>query len=111
MVRDRGRVVGLWWQEPLLPGGGRGPRPRARRGPAAYAGTYLNRDPWVGSADVHVRGSRLWLEGGGPLVDRGDYWSLEKDPGGVERFSFEARLNGRYQRLSASGRDLLRVTA
>ena len=111
VVREGGRVAGLWWRETDFRTVGAPTAPATDESLRAYAGTYLNRDPWVGSADVHVRGSRLWLEGGGPLVNRGDFWTLEKDPGGVERFRFEATLNGRYQRLSASGRDLLRVTA
>jgi hypothetical protein len=74
------------------------------------AGDYLNRDPWVGGASILIRGEALWVEGAGRLIDRGDYWSLEKDPGGVERLRFEAMLGGKAQRLSVSGRDLMRVT-
>jgi CubicO group peptidase (beta-lactamase class C family) len=109
-VRENGRVVGFWWGQTLF---GRDKAP-VQPAPAAalkpLAGAYLNRDPWVGLADIHSRGESLVLEGGGVLKDRGGYWSLDKDPGGVERLRFEGPLNGHATRLSASGADLLRLT-
>jgi CubicO group peptidase (beta-lactamase class C family) len=94
-ARDGGRIVG----PPVPPAG-----------LLALSGVYLNRDPWVGSATVLARGPSLVIEGAGPLVDRGAFWSLKEDPGGVERMRFEAMLNGRPQRLNVSGADLLRLT-
>jgi CubicO group peptidase (beta-lactamase class C family) len=109
-VRENGKVTGYWWGETLF---GRD-KPIAAPAPspalAPMAGVYLNRDPWVGGAEILVRADRLVLEGGGPLTDHGGWWSLDKDPGGVERLSFEAKLNGRFTRLNASGWDMLRLT-
>jgi CubicO group peptidase (beta-lactamase class C family) len=109
-VRENGKVIGFWWGETLF---GRD-KPAAAPTPSPalqpMAGVYLNRDPWVGGAEILVRGDRLVMEGGGPLTDRGAWWSLDKDPGGVERLSFEAKLNGQFTRLNASGWDMLRLT-
>lgn len=109
-VRENGKVTGFWWGENLF---GRD-KPAATPAPSPalqpLAGVYLNRDPWVGGAEILVRGDRLVMEGGGPLTDHGGWWSLDKDPGGVERLSFEAKLNGQFTRLNASGWDMLRLT-
>ena len=109
-VREGGRIVGWWWGETLLS------RDAARRAPEApaalraLAGVYVNRDPWVGRAVVLARGDTLVLEGAGPLVQHVGYWARRIDPGGLERFRFEAMMDGRPQRLNASGADLLRLT-
>jgi hypothetical protein len=109
-VREEGVVVGYWWGETLF--GRDRPRPKPASPPAlrALAGVYLNRDPWVGGAVILARGDGLVAEGVGRLIDRGGWWSAEKDAGGVERLRFEAMLNGRAQRLNVSGNDLLRIT-
>jgi hypothetical protein len=109
-VREGGSIVGWWWGETLF---ARDPTRRATEPPAALralAGVYVNRDPWVGRAVVLARGETLVLEGAGPLVQHGGYWARRADPGGVERFRFEAPMNGRTQRLNASGADLERLT-
>jgi CubicO group peptidase (beta-lactamase class C family) len=109
-VRENGKVTGFWWGETLF--GRDKPATTPPPSPALQlmAGVYLNRDPWVGGAEILVRGDRLVMEGGGPLTDHGGWWSLDKDPGGVERLSFEAKLNGQFTRLNASGWDMLRLT-
>ena len=109
-VRENGKIVGFWWGEAFFSRDGARRAPGADPALAPMAGTYLNRDPWVGGADILVRGDRLVLEGGGPLVRHGDWWSAEKDLGGVERLTFEAPMNGRMTRLVASGCDMLRLT-
>jgi hypothetical protein len=58
---------------------------------------------------VLARGDALVLEGAGTLTDRGDWWALAKDAGGLERFRFDGTLNGRATRLNASGIDLIRL--
>jgi CubicO group peptidase (beta-lactamase class C family) len=109
-MREDGRVVGFWWGENLFS------RDRPRAAPArsealeSLAGAYLNRDPWVGKAVVHARGDRLYLEGNGWLVERGGWWSVEDDPGGVERLRFDAMLNGKTRRMNVSGSDLERIS-
>jgi hypothetical protein len=108
--RENGRVVGLWRGGDYFCRPGSPPAPPPAAALAAYAGLYLNRDPWVGSAEIAVRGDHLALVGQGRLVDRGGYWSLATDPGGTERLRFEGMLNGRAMRLNASGQDLERLT-
>jgi CubicO group peptidase (beta-lactamase class C family) len=109
-VRENGRVVGYWHGDSLF----RRDAPAAAMPPperlAALAGAYLNRDPWIGGVRILARGEQLWADGVGRLIDRGGWWSVEKDPGGVERLRFDAMLNGKAQRLNASGDDLLRIT-
>lgn len=108
-VRRSGRVVGFWWGEYLLGRDAPLPQPPTPEALRALAGAYLNRDPWVGGARILARGDRLWADGVGPLVERGGWWSAEKDTGGVERVRFDGLLNGRAQRLNVSGADLLRT--
>jgi CubicO group peptidase (beta-lactamase class C family) len=109
-VRESGHITGLWWGETLFSRDPAAQPPTSPPALRALAGVYLNRDPWVGSAVILARGPQLVAEGAGPLADRGGYWTLAEDPGGVERFRFEAPLNGRPQRLNVSGSDLLRIT-
>jgi CubicO group peptidase (beta-lactamase class C family) len=109
-VREGGRIVGWWWGETLFARDSARPQPQAPAALRALAGTYLNRDPWTGRAVVLARGDALVLDGAGRLTDRGGYWARQSDPGGLERFRFEAWLGGRPQRLNASGADLLRLT-
>jgi CubicO group peptidase (beta-lactamase class C family) len=109
-VREGGRIVGWWWGETLF---GRDFAVRPPEAPAplrALSGVYVNRDPWVGRAVVLARGETLVLEGSGPLTQRAGYWARRSDPGGLERYRFEAWIDGRPQRLNASGVDLLRLT-
>jgi hypothetical protein len=110
VVREHGEVTGFWWGGALYRREGDvRPPPTRADSLRPYAGVYLNRDPWVGAAILHVRGDGLVLEGQGRLVDRGGWWSVEKDPGGVERLRFDGLLNGKAQRLNLSGADLLRL--
>jgi CubicO group peptidase (beta-lactamase class C family) len=109
-VRENGQVVGFWRGGELFSRDRPRPAPPTAKPLEPFAGAYLNRDPWVGQATVHIRGDRLYLEGGGPLVERGGWWTLEEDPGGVERFRFDGMLNGKARRLNVSGHDLLRIT-
>jgi len=110
-VRDRGRVTGFWWGETLFGRDAALPQPVAPERLRALAGVYINRDPWVGYATVLARGDQLVIEGAGPIVNRGGWWSMEEDVGGVERFRFDGELNGRATRLNASGTDLIRLGA
>ncbi len=109
-VMEDGNAVGFWWGETLFSRAAARPQPVPAERLRPMAGVYLNRDPWVGGATVLVRGDTLVVEGRGPIVDRGGWWSGEKDPGGVERLRFDGHLNGKAQRLNASGQDLLRIT-
>ena len=108
-VRQNGEVVAFWWGETLFSRDASGPPPAAPEALRALAGVYLNRDPWVGGAKVVARGDTLWVDGVGRLVERGGWWSAERDPGGVERLRFDGLLNGQAQRLNVSGDDLLRI--
>jgi CubicO group peptidase (beta-lactamase class C family) len=108
-VVENGKVAGFWWGETLFGRDGPRPTPPPAERLRPLAGDYLNRDPWIGGASVLVRGDALVVEGLGPIIDRGPWWSAEKDPGGVERLRFDALLNGRAQRLNVSGDDLLRL--
>jgi CubicO group peptidase (beta-lactamase class C family) len=109
-VRENGRIVGYWHRDVMF---GRDSAPPIMTPPerlAALRGGYLNRDPWVGGLRILARGDQLWAEGVGRLVEHGDWWSAEKDPGGIERLRFDAMLNGKAQRLNVSGDDLLRIS-
>jgi hypothetical protein len=109
-IAEGGRIVGWWWGETLFS------RDVAKRPPEtparlrALTGHYVNRDPWSGRGTVLARGDTLVLEGAGELTERAGYWARRTDPGGLERFRFEAWMDGRPQRVNASGTDLLRLT-
>jgi CubicO group peptidase (beta-lactamase class C family) len=109
-VVEDGKIAGFWWGETLFGRDAPRPAPPPAERLRPLAGDYLNRDPWVGGASVLVRGEALVVEGLGPILDRGAFWSAEKDVGGVERLRFDALLNGKAQRLNVSGDDLLRLT-
>ena len=109
VVRQDGAVTGLWWGPVLFTRDVAAPQPAPAEALRPYAGVYLNRDPWVGGMEIHVRGGDLAAEGVGRLVDRGGWWSAAKDLGGVERLRFDAVLDGKAQRLNVSGNDLLRL--
>jgi CubicO group peptidase (beta-lactamase class C family) len=109
VVRENGKVVAFWWGETLFGRDAPRPTPPPADRLRPFGGVYLNRDPWIGGATVLVRGDTLVVDGLGPLADRGGWWSLEKDPGGVERLRFDGLLNGKAQRLNVSGDDLLRI--
>jgi CubicO group peptidase (beta-lactamase class C family) len=108
-VRANGRVVGYWHGDVLFGRDAAAPYTPPPERLVALRGAYLNRDPWVGGARILARGDQLWAEGVGRLIDRGGWWSAEKDPGGVERVRFDAFLGGKAQRLNHSGDDLLRI--
>jgi hypothetical protein len=108
-VRDGGKITALWWGEKLLGRNAKVPQPGVPNRLHALAGTYLNRDPWVGGAVALAQGNRLILEGGGELTETKDgYWKLSDPPQSPERFAFDAPLNGRAFRLNQSGSDMLR---
>ena len=109
LVRKDGAVTGFWSGAELFTRDRARPAPQPSPTHRPLAGVYLNRDPWVGQADLHARGEHLYLEGGGVLVERGGWWSLEEDPGGIERFRFDGVLNGKARRLNVSGFDLQRI--
>jgi CubicO group peptidase (beta-lactamase class C family) len=109
-VRTGVKVDALWWGETLYARDAPAAQPATPPPLRALAGVYINRDPWVGYVTVLARGDTLVLEGGGRLIDRGDWWSLERDVGGIERFRFDGVINGRATRLNASGTDLIRLT-
>jgi CubicO group peptidase (beta-lactamase class C family) len=109
-VRDNGGIVGLWWGETLYGRDGPRPQPVPAAGLIPLRGVYLNRDPWVGGAEIFARGERLVLAGLGELIAHGDEWRLKQDPGGVERARFDAPLNGVMTRLNVSGADLIRLS-
>ncbi len=99
----------LWWGEQTFGRGGAAPTPRPAPALTKLAGHYVNNDLWVGDARTLVRGDKLVLEGRGELTQRpGGYWATTDDEGGIERFWFEAPLNGKPQRLNLSGADLIR---
>ena len=109
-VTENGKIVAFWWGGILYGRDAPRPSPPTAERLRGLDGVYLNRDPWVGGATVLARGEILIVDGLGPIVDRGGWWSAEKDVGGVERLRFEAVLNGKAQRLNVSGNDLLRIT-
>ncbi len=109
-VRENGKIAALWWGEKLLGRNAARPQPAVPDRLRALAGTYLNRDPWVGGAVVLAQGNRLILEGGGALTETKDgYWKLSDPPQSPERFVFDAEMNGRAFRLNQSGADMLRA--
>ena len=108
-VRANGAVTGFWWGEALFGRDAPAAQPPVPDRLRGLAGVYLNRDPWDGYAVILARGDQLVLEGGGPLIDRGDWRSLEKDSGGVERLRFDGMLNGLATRLNVSGVDFIRL--
>jgi hypothetical protein len=108
-IREHGKVTGFWWGE-LLFGRDHAPaQPAVPDALRALAGTYLNRDPWVGSATILAQGDRLVVEGEGPFSQTKDGAWVSAKPNDCERFLFDADLNGRAMRLNYSGADLIRV--
>ncbi len=108
-VMENGKAAAFWWGNTLFGRDAPRPTPTPAERLRPLAGDYRNRDPWVGGASVLARGDVLVVDGVGPIIDRGGWWSAEKDVGGVERLRFEAILNGKAQRLVVSGNDLLRI--
>lgn len=108
-VMENGQAAAFWWGETLFTRDQAAkPTPVSQR-LRSLAGVYINRDPWIGRATVLARGEALVIEGAGPIVERGGWWSLAKDAGGLERFRFDGALNGVATRLNASGDDLIRL--
>ena len=78
---------------------------------ASLAGAYNSPNPWIGGADIVVRGDRLVMLGAGPLVeDKAGYWHVEEDKGGYERWWFDTPVAGRMYRLIASGAIMTRLS-
>jgi D-alanyl-D-alanine carboxypeptidase len=108
-VMETGRAAAFWWGETLFGRDKPAGQPAAPERLRALAGFYLNRDPWIGSATVLARGETLVLEGAGTITNRGDWWALDRDAGGIERLRFDGMLGGQATRLNASGFDLQRL--
>jgi CubicO group peptidase (beta-lactamase class C family) len=108
-VSEDGAVVGFWRGQTLYGRDAAHSQPAAPERLRALAGLYINRDPWVGFAEVFARGETLYAPGVGVIIERGGYWSAEKDTGGVERLRFDGMLNGLATRLNVSGVDFLRL--
>ncbi len=77
----------------------------------SLAGDYSSANPWVGGADIVVRGDRLVALGIGPLVeDAAGFWRAEEDKGGYERFWFDTPVADRMYRLISSGATMIRLS-
>ena len=77
---------------------------------SSLAGTYRSANPWIGGADIVVRGDRLVALGAGPLVeDKAGFWHAEEDKGAYERFWFDTPVAGHMYRLIASGATMTRL--
>lgn len=76
----------------------------------SLAGNYRSANPWIGGADIIVRGDRLVALGAGPLVeDKAGFWRVEEDKGGYERFWFGTPVAAHMYRLIASGGTMTRL--
>jgi CubicO group peptidase (beta-lactamase class C family) len=104
--REGGKVVRIWWGEAAYASDpSKLPAPPARE-LQAFAGRYDNDSPWMGAFRIVVRGDKLHVDGGGAMERVGSYY---KFPGSeTERVTFDAMVEGRYQRLNFSGNDFLR---
>ncbi len=103
-----GRRDRLWYGDALFGRDAAVPQPVAAPALTGYAGVYLSNDPWIGGAEILVRGDTLVLDGGGPLRRAADGSWRFADPQSTERLWFDALLAGRPQRLNLSGSTMLR---
>jgi CubicO group peptidase (beta-lactamase class C family) len=110
--RTDGRVVSAWWGPVLYAAD------PAARTPAPVpetlkccAGRYDDNDPWSpGLIRVVARADGLSLDGVTPLVPLPDgSFRLGADAFGCERVRFDAMLDGKAQRMTFSGDDILRT--
>ena len=79
---------------------------------AALTGYYESDDGWRGAFRVMAQGPALYIDGTTPLVPLpGGGFRLGDDAWSPERISFDAWLDGKPQRATASGTDYLRRPA
>ena len=106
--RKDGRPVALWWGDKEYaadPAHLRGPAPAEL---AVLAGRY---DDVFSTSRVVARPTGLFMDGTTPLTRLPDgSWRPGGDDWTPERYRFDAVLNGRPQRLNASGTDTWRVS-
>jgi CubicO group peptidase (beta-lactamase class C family) len=103
------RVTALWWREMYFAREIPARAPPSSDALRALTGRYESSDPWVDVIEIFARGNSLVTGTGDVLTPRNGYWSADDDPGGVERYRFEALQKGRPFRLNYSGVDLLRI--
>ena len=110
---DKNAVPDRLWYRDRAFGRDRAPDPAAAA-PArlsALAGSYNSPNPWIGGAEIVVRGDRLVMLGAGPLVeDKAGFWHVEEDKGAYERLWFDTPVAGRMYRLIASGSTMNRLS-
>jgi len=105
----QGKVRTLGWRSTLYNANGTAPAeiPEALK---RCAGLYDGGNPWVGMMEVVARPDGLWLGGTTPLVPLADgSFRVGTDAWSPERARFDLEIDGRPQRLTFSGADLLRV--
>ena len=106
--RKDGKPVAAWWGEQEFaadPARLRGPAPPEF---AVLAGRY---DDVFSTSRVVARPTGLFMDGVTPMTRLADGgWRVGADDWSPERLRFDAMLNGRPQRLNASGSDTWRVT-
>ena len=115
-VETRGdQPISLWWKGTRFANGASTPQPPVPATLKAIEGWYESTDPWVGGVNLRAQGDRLVIDSagtlavdsGGSLTDKDSYYSLDPNET-VERLRFELPVDGRPQRLSYSGADMLR---
>ena len=113
VFRRKGKaVVRAWWgdREYVRDGAAFSAATPAKL--AALAGYYENDDGWRGSFRVMAQGPALYIDGTTPLVPlAGGGFRVGEDAWSPERMSFDAWLDGKPQRATASGADYLRRPA
>ncbi|HMA51177.1 MAG TPA: serine hydrolase domain-containing protein [Magnetospirillaceae bacterium] len=106
---DKGKVRSVGWRSSLYTADGSAPAavPEALK---RCAGLYDGGNPWVGMMEVVARPDGLWLGGTTPLVALPDgSFRVGADAWGPERVRFDLEIDGRPQRMTLSGADMLRV--
>lgn len=98
----------LWWGGTLYGRDRPLPTPPVAPALAGLAGTYMSNDPWIGGMSIVARGDVLIAEGLGMLIPIAGGWRVDNEEVGAERLWFDARVNGRAERLIFSGVDLRR---
>jgi len=105
-------VVRAWWGETEYVREGVAFSPPTPPKLAALTGYYESDDPWRGSFRVIAQGPDLTIDGTNPLTPlAGGLFRAGKDAWSPERLRFDAWLDGRPQRATASGADYLRRPA
>lgn len=110
--KENKSVVRAWWGETEYVREGVGFSPPTPAKLAALTGYYESDDPWRGSFRVIAQGPDLTIDGSNPLTPLGGgVYRAGKDAWSPERLRFDAWLDGRPQRATASGADYLRRPA